>query len=82
VQDKENTIIRLHHGAQLEKFRQHNFNWVVNHIGLENQKNHLGVLDDSSPESSCAPPSNKRKNSLSPVNGGTSVEDFDGMGED
>jgi hypothetical protein len=79
--DKENTIIWLHHGAKLEKSRQHNFNWVVNHIGLKYQKNRLSVLDDSNPESSYAPPSNKRKISLSPVNVGTSVEEFDGTGD-
>jgi tRNA U34 2-thiouridine synthase MnmA/TrmU len=37
--DKENTAIKIHHGTKLEKIRQHNFNWVVNHIGLKKQKN-------------------------------------------
>jgi hypothetical protein len=31
--DKENNIIKIHCGT-----RQHNFNLVVNHIGLKNQK--------------------------------------------
>jgi hypothetical protein len=48
--DNENTITQLHGGAKLEIFGQHNFNWVINQVGLKNQKKHLGVLDDSSPE--------------------------------
>jgi hypothetical protein len=48
--DNENTIIQLHRGAKLEKFRQNNFNWVLNHIGLKNQKKRISVLDDSIPE--------------------------------
>jgi hypothetical protein len=47
--DKGHTVIKLHRGAKLEKLRQHNFNWVVNHIGLKNQKKHITVHDDSSP---------------------------------
>jgi hypothetical protein len=80
--DNENTIIQLHHGAKLEKFRQHNFNWVLNHVGLNNQKKRLHVLDNIIQECSYALTSNKRKVSLSPVNIGTSVEEFDGSGED
>jgi hypothetical protein len=79
---KENTIIWLHRGAKLEKFRQHNLNWVVNHIGLKNQNKHISVINDISSESSYVPPSNKRKISLSPVMFSTSVEEFDDKGED
>jgi hypothetical protein len=35
---KENTIIRPHRGAKLEKIRQHNFNLVLNHIGFKNKR--------------------------------------------
>jgi hypothetical protein len=80
--DKENTIIQLHHSAKLEKLRQHNFNWVLNNVGLNNQKKHPSVLDDSSLECSYSLSSNKRKVSLSPDNVGTSVEEIDGLGED
>jgi hypothetical protein len=53
---KENTIIRLYRGAKLGKFTQHNLNWVVNHIGLKNQKKHISVIYDISSESSYVPP--------------------------
>jgi hypothetical protein len=36
--DKDNTVIKIHRGTKLEKSRQQNFNWVINHIGLKNQK--------------------------------------------
>jgi hypothetical protein len=66
--ENERTAIRLHHHTKLERFRQLNFHWVINHVGLINKNKHLSVLEDISPECSCAMPSNKRNISLSPVN--------------
>jgi hypothetical protein len=80
--EKQRTVVRLHHGVKLEKCRQYNFHWVINHVGLNNQKKHSSVLEDSSPGCSYTMSSKKRKVPLSPVNFGTSVEEFDGSCED
>jgi hypothetical protein len=61
--DKENTVINIHRDTKLEKFRQHHFNWVANHIGLKILKKLLHLMRSA-----------QRKVSLSPVNLGTSVE--------
>jgi hypothetical protein len=72
--EKQRTVARLHHGVKLEKYRQYNFHWVINHAGLNNQKKHISVLKDNSPECSYVIPSKKTNVSFSAVNFGTSVE--------
>jgi hypothetical protein len=80
--EKQRTCVRLHRQVKLEKYRQYNFHWVINHVGLNNKKKHIIVLEDSGPECSYAMSSKKIKVSLSPVNFGSSVEEFDGSCED